>query len=186
MSQRESYLSDALRMLAEAGPREAPDHVEAALKEAFRRQRGSRRRRRATVGAIVTGAVAAGIAVFAGIPRPAGQPERIAVRSAPPAIAWVKPQAQPTRVAPIHKPARRPPADRLATAEFVPLPFGDDALVGESSTIVRLELPRSALRMAGFNVAQERANDRVQADVVLGADGLAHAVRFVRFTEQVN
>ena len=75
------------------------------------------------------------------------------------------------------------PTDQLATAEFVPLPYGDDALVGESTRIVRVELPRSALRMAGFSVAQERANDRVEADVVLGADGLAHAVRFVRFTE---
>jgi hypothetical protein len=135
------------------------------------------------VGAIVTGAVAASIAVFARIPRPAGPLEWIAVRSAPPAIAWVKPQVRPKPVARIHKPARRPPADQMASAEFVPLPYGDDALVGESTTIVRVELPRSALRMAGFSVAQERANERVQADVVLGADGLAHAVRFVRYTE---
>jgi hypothetical protein len=188
MSQRESSLSDALRMLAEAGPREAPDHVEAALKEAFRRQRGSRRLHRAMVGAIVTGAVAAGIAAFLVLgAEPVGRLRPVTVRIAAPTMALVsQPAVQPkgrARVVPIHKPTRRQATDQLAAMEFVPLPYGDDALVGESARIVRVELPRSALRMAGFSVAQERANDRVQADVVLGADGLAHAVRFVRYTE---
>jgi hypothetical protein len=181
-------LNAALRMLADAGPREAPDHVEIALKEAFRRDRGARRLRRGIIVAIAAGAAAAAIAVVTRIPQPGDPPERVAISSAPPAIAWAKPPAanqkmQPTRVAPIHKPTRQPPTDELATTEFVPLPYGDDALIGESARIVRVEMPRSALRMAGFNVAQERANERVQADVLLGADGLAHAVRFVGYTE---
>ena len=104
------------------------------------------------------------------------------MHAAPPAIAWVKSRPAPRR-APAHKPAYRPPAEQLAATEFVPLPFGDDSLVNESATIIRVELPRSALRLAGFNVAQERANDRVEADVVLGPDGLAHAVRFVSSTQ---
>jgi hypothetical protein len=194
-------LNEALRMLATAGPREAPDHVQTALKESFRRHRSARRLRRGIVVALAAGSAAASIAVFARIPQPAGPPERIAVHTAPPAIAWSKPECgagtpacraetsglriragrlgTPSR----RSPRRRPATDQLATTEFVPLPYGDDALVGESARIVRVEMPRSALRMAGFNVAQERANERVQADVLLGADGLAHAVRFVRYTE---
>jgi hypothetical protein len=187
MRQRDD-LNAALRMLADAHPREAPRHVEGALKAAFRRDRGARRLRRSVVAAIAFGAAAAAIAVVTRIPQSDGPPDRVAIRSAPPAIAWVKPPApspktQPGVIAPIHKPTRKPPTDQLATTEFVPLPYGDDALIGESSRIVRVEMPRSALRMAGFNVAQERANERVQADVLLGADGLAHAVRFVGYTE---
>jgi hypothetical protein len=182
-------LNAALRMLADVGPREAPDRVETALKESFRRHRSARRLRRGIVVAIAAGAAAASIAVFATIPQPAAPPPRIAARPAPPAIdqcgAGTHACRAETRLgAPSHRSPRRPrPTDQLATTEFVPLPYGDDELIGESSRIVRVEMPRSALRMAGFNVAQERANERVQADVLLGADGLAHAVRFVRYTE---
>jgi hypothetical protein len=187
-----NHLNAALRMLAEAGPREAPDHVETALKQSFCRYRRARRLRRGIVVAIVAGAAAAAIAIVTSIPQPTGPPARISAHLAPPATAWSKPECgagtHACRVethldAPTRKPTRRPPTDRLATSEFIPLPYGDDALIGESSRIVRVEMPRSALRMAGFNVAQERANERVQADVLLGADGLAHAVRFVRYTE---
>src|SRR5208283_1462431 len=109
----------------------------------------------------------------------AGPPKSIAIRPAPPAMAWTKTRIVPRQPARVHKPTAQRPTDRLAMTDFVPLPYGDYSMVEESATIVRVELPRSALRLAGFNVAEERANDRVQADVVLGADGLAHAVRFV-------
>ena len=162
---------------AEAGPHEAPEHVEIALKQAFRKYHRARKLRRITIATITTGAVAAGLTVFVRAPVPVDGPAPIAVHVAPPEMAWTK--SRPP--APVHKPARRPRTDQLAMTEFVPLPFGDDSLVSESATIIRVELPRSALRLAGFNVAQERANDRVEADVVLGPDGLAHAVRFVGY-----
>jgi len=174
---------NVLGTLAEAGPHEAPERVEIALKEAFRRRHRTRRMRRAMIAALATAAaLAACIATFVHVPAQIGRPHAIVSHPAPPQIAWAKsnPTAQP---APVHKPPRRPRTDQLATTEFVSLPFGDDSLVEESATIVRVELPRSALRLAGFNVAQERANDLIQADVVLGADGLAHAVRFVKYLE---
>ena len=184
-------LNAAFRMLVEAGPLEAPDHVEIALKESFRRHHRARRLRRGIVVTIAAGAAAASLAVFARIPQPPVPPAQIVLHIPPPAMAWENPcgpgthacRAETRLGAPSRQKARRAPPDQLSAAEFVPLPYGDDALVGESARIVRVELPRSALRMAGFSVAQERANDRVEADVVLGADGLAHAVRFVRFTE---
>src|ERR1700681_2725126 len=55
----ESSLNEALRMLAEAGPREAPDHLEGTLKEAFRRHRRARQVQRALWGAIAAGIAAA-------------------------------------------------------------------------------------------------------------------------------
>ena len=173
---------NALRTLVEAGPHEAPEHVEIALKEAFRRHHRARRARRALIAAIATAAAAASIGMFVRVPRPVGPPDAIVFHPAPPKIMAAKSKlpVQPVRV---HKLTPRPRTDQLATTEFVVLPYGDDSLVDESTTIVRVELPRSALRLAGFNVAQDRANDLIQADVVLGADGLAHAVRFVKYLE---
>jgi hypothetical protein len=163
----------------------APARVEIALLNEFRRHHRVRRLRRAAV-AVTTIATAACLSLFIRIPEQAGPPESIAAHPAPPSIAWTRtktktvPRQTESRV---HKPTAKPPTDQLAMTDFVPLPFGDYSLVEESATIVRVELPRSALRLAGFNVAEERANDRVQADVVLGADGLAHAVRFVKYQQ---
>jgi hypothetical protein len=50
----------------------------------------------------------------------------------------------------------------------------------EDATVVRVQLPRSAMRMVGLPVNEERAGERIRADVVLGQDGIARAVRFVQ------
>jgi hypothetical protein len=50
----------------------------------------------------------------------------------------------------------------------------------ESGQIVRVELPRSALISFGLPMDMERADERIKADVVLGNDGLARAIRFVK------
>jgi hypothetical protein len=42
-----------------------------------------------------------------------------------------------------------------------------------------VEVPRSAMIALGFEVNPEQAWQPVQADVMLGADGLARAVRFI-------
>ena len=182
MNDCENSLKEALRMLSEAGPRMAPERVEIALQTAFRRHHRARGLRRMAFAAIAAGAAAAGITFMVHVPGPVGAPSVMAVHPAPPAIEFVAPEKKThaVTVRPVHKPTHRPRTDQLATSEFVRLPYGDDALMDESATIVRVEMPRSALRLAGFVVAQERANERIQADVVLGADGLAHAVRFVQ------
>ena len=48
--------------------------------------------------------------------------------------------------------------------------------------VVRVEVPRSAMEAVGIAVSPERAAERVQADVMMGSDGLARAVRFVDST----
>ena len=50
----------------------------------------------------------------------------------------------------------------------------------EGGQIVRVEVPRSALASFGLPMNAERAGERVKADVVLGYDGVARAIRFVR------
>jgi hypothetical protein len=66
------------------------------------------------------------------------------------------------------------------TTDFIPLMQGERITQGEGSQLVRVELPRSALERFGLPVNAERAGGRVKADVLLGEDGLARAIRFVR------
>lgn len=72
-----------------------------------------------------------------------------------------------------------PEATEIAT-EFIPIVHGDNLDSMESAQIVRVELPRSALISFGLPMNMERADERIKADVVLGNDGLARAIRFVR------
>lgn len=66
-----------------------------------------------------------------------------------------------------------------ADGDFLPLPNAEQVAPGEDMDLVRVEVPRSAMIAAGFAVSASRAAERVEADVLLGPDGLARAVRFV-------
>ena len=49
--------------------------------------------------------------------------------------------------------------------------------------LVRVQVPRMAMRNAGFPVREERLNEPVLADVLVGEDGTARGIRFVKFTQ---
>lgn len=66
------------------------------------------------------------------------------------------------------------------TTEFIPLVRDGFFAQSEGAHLVRVELPRSALASFGIPVNADRAGDRVKADVLLGEDGTARAIRFVR------
>jgi hypothetical protein len=58
---------------------------------------------------------------------------------------------------------------------------GDDTATPlEHATMVRVQLPLSDFRDIGVAINEQNAADRVQADVLLGQDGRARAVRFVQ------
>jgi hypothetical protein len=69
--------------------------------------------------------------------------------------------------------------DEVVT-RFFSLREGEDFTALESMQLVRVELPGSALSEVGLPVNPETVNSSVIADVVLGQDGLARAIRFVR------
>ena len=79
---------------------------------------------------------------------------------------------------PFSSPART--GVREVATQFFDLPFSDAALPLDQATVIRVELPRSALELAGLPVDEDRRNQRIRADLVLGADGLARAIRFVQ------
>jgi hypothetical protein len=64
--------------------------------------------------------------------------------------------------------------------EFIPLIHGEAMTPSDGGQIVRVEMPRSALVSFGLPMNMERGGGRVTADVVVGNDGLARAIRFVR------
>ncbi|MDQ3473826.1 MAG: hypothetical protein M3447_08825 [Acidobacteriota bacterium] len=64
--------------------------------------------------------------------------------------------------------------------DFMPIGYVNSASLQDSGSIVRVELPRSTIVSMGFAVNMDRYGERVKADVLMGADGLARAIRFVQ------
>jgi len=64
--------------------------------------------------------------------------------------------------------------------DYIPLTYLADATAVEGGIVLRVELPPSALMAVGLPAPVERTDSRVKADVVIGDDGVARAVRFVR------
>lgn len=65
------------------------------------------------------------------------------------------------------------------TNEYVPLTYLASATAMESGTVVRVQLSRSALRSLGLPLNIERADGLIKADLVVGDDGVARAIRLV-------
>ncbi|HZG54085.1 MAG TPA: hypothetical protein VEZ40_18420, partial [Pyrinomonadaceae bacterium] len=73
------------------------------------------------------------------------------------------------------------PNEAESVTEFLPLVAGAPASTPlESGQLIRVQLPRAALSSLGLPLNAERGNEPVKADVLLGNDGRAHAIRFVR------
>ncbi|MGI8655357.1 MAG: hypothetical protein ACR2LC_09080 [Pyrinomonadaceae bacterium] len=69
--------------------------------------------------------------------------------------------------------------DEIAT-DFLPLGDANNLAAQDGGQLVRVELPRSALLTFGLPMNMERAAEPVKADVLVGQNGLARAIRFVR------
>ncbi len=66
------------------------------------------------------------------------------------------------------------------TTDFYPVSYSSALSVQDGGQVVRVELPRSAMARFGVPVNMDRYDERVKADVLVGADGLARAIRFVQ------
>jgi hypothetical protein len=69
--------------------------------------------------------------------------------------------------------------DEYAT-DFVPLSYGSVQKPMESGELIRMEIPRSAVIAFGLPVNVDRADTPVKAELLLGEDGMARAIRFLR------
>lgn len=76
-------------------------------------------------------------------------------------------------------PLSRPSIPEIAT-DFFPLTFAAEATTSsEGGHLVRVTIPRSALVAMGLPMNVYRSAEHVRADVVIGDDGLARAIRFI-------
>jgi hypothetical protein len=66
------------------------------------------------------------------------------------------------------------------TTAFVPLGYGSALDLQDGGQMVRVELPRSALARFGLPMNMNRSDEKIKADILVGADGLARAIRFVQ------
>lgn len=184
----EDFVLAKLRALKEADAgMEANPEVEARLihsfKGTFQRRKTVRVWRRSA--AVVAVGVAAGVMGLLAIRR---TPPPAAIEVPPPAVAVVEttpaPAEKPAPV-PVRRPAKRKakvkdeaPPPEIAT-EFFPLmdmppPF-------ERGELLRVVVPAATMRTVGLPVMDNHLNDPVQADILVGQEGLARAIRFVNY-----
>jgi hypothetical protein len=183
-------LSLELRALAEDDATlQAPARVEASLAAAFRerRRRPARLWRKAS-WAGVAAAILLGSWLLVErsgrhsvpIPTTKLRAERSAVRTEVPS-AETSVKSHPKTAAERGPGERfRPAAKQVASdtaGEFIAL-AGSSYPMGDGM-VVRVELPRSAPALVGLPLAGGDTSGTVTADVVLGQDGVARAIRFV-------
>lgn len=184
MNENEQLLLNGLRGLAEDGPQEAPAHVEERLMAEFRR-RSRARRVRVWLGSGIA-AIAAGVMLMIWMrPQPPRAAPVVAHAVVQPVAGTVVGKAGDEKRSPAllrSAPAARKirASSQQAAMSFYRLPQADELPPVENATVVRVQLPMSSLRLIGFPVNEERAAERVQADVLVGQDGLARGVRFVQ------
>jgi hypothetical protein len=111
-------------------------------------------------------------------PPAAGRPRWTAYIAAAAAIVFVMlvwrfvPSHPPAMLASISGSLEEPPL-----GDFLPLPYAHVPTQG--GQVVRMTVPRAALTSFGFDPGNPGGPDAVLADVFVGTDGLARAVRFV-------
>lgn len=168
MTENELELLDGLRALAAVEPRAASPAVERKLLATFRARNA--RRKRVIWGSVVGAfaAAAAVVALLVWVPT-AKQPkiQNAIVQSAPADSA--APQA---RFAVVR-------ADDV-NYSFYQLPEAADLPPMETAMVVRVEMPALSLQQMGVPLGDDFSADPVEADVLMGQDGLARGVRLIQ------
>jgi hypothetical protein len=195
----EETLTSSLKLLAEEmATLNAPPEVEQRLRAAFRAR--SVVARRSYVNYWVAGIAAVlliAISVIAirwrteqhqqvnaGVtkPQPVKEEPRVVDTSAPKkeeeVVAVEKPHRHSVRRTPRNEVANH--MTREIATDFMPLGYLNPATLQDGGQIIRVELPRSTLVNFGLPVNMDRYHEKVKADVLLGVDGMAHAIRFVQ------
>jgi len=72
------------------------------------------------------------------------------------------------------------PAPRTEAAEFTAIPFVAPLAPYERTQVVRMNMPASSLVAAGLDVRLSHSGEGPLADVLVGQDGRALAVRIVQ------
>lgn len=160
------------RLAAEVSDAAPPRELESMLLRQFDRA-VLWRRRRMLLFATGAGAIAASLAtlwIVTSRPAPPLPPQVVAapVPEAPKIVA------RPKRERTVRQQAAAAPE-----MPFVPIPYVTPLDRYERFDIVRMELPVAALIAAGFEIQSPDTGALAEADVVVGQDGRARAVRLI-------
>lgn len=168
----------------------APPALEARLLSEYRAAHAVRQpaRRRIRLAYWGVGAAAASLLIALAWTGPQAPPAIRLPSPLPPAVAVVEePTARvehpgPRRSRRAHRPASGQTTDskREVATDFLAVPYAPALTEYDRAEVVRVKLPRSSLHTFGLPFDENRAAERIQADVLLGEDGIARAVRFVR------
>jgi hypothetical protein len=176
---REERIVAALHALAEADrEREASPDVEGRLLAALRKRHARRLWRRAAVWSVAAAAAVVAVALWTTRHRRV-EPVRMAASVQTAIPVQPDPAASKPRRK-VHRARRTPPPRELVTQFF---PLMDLAPPLERGELIRVSVPAAMLRTVGLPVDEDRLADRIQADVLVGQEGLPRAIRFV---ESVN
>ena len=168
--------------------------MEAHLVAEFRVEIQARKGSRYIWWSLTAAAAIAVIGLSFGMLHRAAPPEPLArllsTTSVPPTVV-VQPEERPTPTVKQNAmrklPKQAAPAvpttlasNRESYTEFFPISnnFSRDQL--DRSQVIRVQLPRSALFTIGMPVDVNRLDETIKADLVMGEDGFARAVRFVQ------
>jgi hypothetical protein len=189
-------LEQALKILREtdAGAA-APAELESQLRTAFVAHH--RRKTRARRLSVVVGAIAASLVIAVGIrlmqppavsaPEPVSATRATAVPSPPQQAAIEnKPALNVAPARPNYAKQRRAPqaktnrTDTEIATDFLSIPYAPAMTVYDRGQVIRVNIPASSMRSFGLPVPEDRIFGRVRADVLMGEDGIARAIRFVQ------
>jgi hypothetical protein len=109
------------------------------------------------------------------------------------AAVWLKPRPEPKpelpprrETAQVQQPVSQPAPKRRHKSKPVPkespflrIPYSMPLAPNERAEMIRVEMPVSALAAAGIRIATADTGAKAQADLIVGEDGMARAVRIV-------
>jgi hypothetical protein len=147
----ETTLAELTALRDAMRPRQAPDRVEQALRRQFREQHKGKQPDRASWRWWGVAVAAATIVL---------------------ALLVLRPTPPPPQSAEV--------ASREITTDYIPIGYGAPLSPNEFAQIVRVSVPRSDMARFGLPIRLDAGPERVTADVVLGEDGVARAIRFVQ------
>lgn len=175
-------IAEGLAALAKMETRGPSPALEAAFLGEFGQLARSRRWTRV---AAVAGTLAASLAVIFLLRQP---PETLHVASKVPQAHVVlrtlgepvTPAPVPERVRVAHRTPRRAPHTVSPVTDFVAVPFAAPLERDERAQLVRISMPVGTLAAWGFPLGSGDPEREIDADVVVGEDGLARAIRLLR------
>ena len=173
----EEQARNALGALAEHDrDLEAPAVVEARVLRGFRQARKQRMLRRTWVWSAAIAAAAVVLVVW--VPRERVEPLQSVPEPAVQTFAVVVPEPDPVLAAASE--TVRAPRREIVTQFFA---LTDSTLPLERGQLLRVRVPVSVMYSVGLPVNPDRWSERVDADVVVGEEGMARAIRFVGYEQ---